>query len=1723
MAKYKLILFLFYFSLMLVSAFNEPSQSIETKSFNVLDNNQNCYGLSYDPQKDIVDLEDLTKISLTDQEKKDYTKILEEKIYSLYNNIGICDIKDYLQVLNRELNLNLKDSEIDEIYNKIIEKFDSGKSLNIDKLEEPNLSEIINSTELSIKRDKQELFSASYTSKSSPLPYRYDTADYLIGGTYIVVIFVNDSSNKWSQSDINYAMNMIGETRDWIETNSPSQANVDVSSGYYLSKISSNPNDCSDDDYDCECRDWMNEALNNIGFYDTHSDGDAIDELNNYISSWSNSENVYPIFMVRNVGLLDADSSYSCSGEYIPRIALFYYEFCVLGICNKHESDAYTHESLHTFSADDEYPGPWTCDNSLDCSREVRWGYINGNCDYCSGTQDSIMKCCSFSTSSWASSYTKGQIGWGNHDSDSILDPVDNCMYVYNPSQENTDGDSQGNACDSDDDNDGILDSVDNCPSNYNPNQTNNEGDSLGDACDLDDDNDGTLDVNDACQFVSGTYCYGCPIPSCQQGYSPNCSASGPPTCVQDICIPNIINVSLTGWQDVSCLINDKMNQSNTFIEYDSKNCGTFQNLTFTQYRQTEECNYCQPKPNIGEDFFKFEKGNTKFQLSYSVFDVIGSTITSTYPNEGMPTLLADGTYTDNDNDEFDYTQQINLANWTLNMFDDNDYKIDTPTIGVKIAGGMQVLNYTLEFIDKPYWSDLTTSEIPLLGKKYFVLSETKNTTLNLLDSASGTIILSEGEIKTINVGGKFYEVGINSIGSSTVKLNINGETTNALSVAETQRLIDGTYVGIKKINITGIKTVEFVIGKGKFKLIHGQEAELNDETITGLKTTFTNDGDGTDDQLSKINLKWTTDEDTFIADGSSPVMPGFKVINLSFEGMYYPTQEKIIVGPLSSTTITLKEFPLKDSVENIDLIYVQNSSAIGCFNITDSGIGRDIENQLATSSITTLNFNNTKHEQFITSWSDGTDAESYLMKFGGWVQESGVEKVNVQYKKDGVWTTVKAKAKAGDTVLLGNMEFIITFINSTGVDKWANITSVGNTNFSTLYSKEGAKFYLPWCDINATAASTGLSNFGPWSQPTQGTTANSTWRLRMQEEDKDENIGSGSTINLTMGFNSASTPEVHVSALQYSHPTRISTDSGSASEIGTTDKFLNYVYSPLATEVIWDKSTNQYKIEMTYHDAESYGNIFISSLDLNNVKWSEWQNQTSCINGNMIQNRSRIEYDLNYNICYAITHLPSDLWNNGENKTYWEFRNQTCDFCKPNISTSSTNWQNISCTINNGMNQSRINISYDLNKCINSSTGNLEYQNKTIYEYQQLNNSCDFCNYTLSYTNWTTWQNQAGCLVNNTQVQNRSRVQYDSNYKNCYAITNLSSDLWNNGLNKTEWEFNNTNCTCVPNLINNSWTDWQDISCLPSGKMNQSRYLVQYDSESCPNSQNQTIYEYQTTENCSIPLFLVINSPQEEIYNNRRIYLNLSLNVILNKIEYMDNSDSRPHWSTLCINCNNYNKLKIFSDGNHNLTFKGTSKNGQTIFNQTSFFIDSKDPQISSTKPSSNRYTNGSDFYIKYTEENLNKTELILGGKTFTLSCPSGKNQECFSNLDISDYNNLGTSYYFKLTDIAGNIDESRSTKIKVDTTSPKITKFGNWTIGRYAYFNLTINELNFDAVEYIDNSDSRPRWKILCPTLKNNICYKKVYFKTGNHNVIIRVLDEAGNSYIKEINFII
>lgn len=577
-----------------------------------------------------------------------------------------------------------------------------------------------------------------------------------------------------------------------------------------------------------------------------------------------------------------------------------------------------------------------------------------------------------------------------------------------------------------------------------------------------------------------------------------------------------------------------------------------------------------------GGDFVQIERSSTKFHVGDGIKTVLSRDIT----DQDLEVLLADGTFRDENNDEFDYTQKVSLSNLTLTMFEDNDYKEDVPTIGFRVASGEAVLNYTLDFSERPVFNatDMETTELQIMDKTYYVLDVTGATDatakLTLLDSAN-SIVVTEGETTTANVGGETYEVSITYVGSSEVKLSVNGETTNTLNEGETYKLTDGTYVGVKDIlynaKDTGTSSVEISVGSGKLELRSQQELKINDDSVSGLMT-YIDLATGSDD-LDTITIEWKTDEDEFVTEDSSMTMPGFGSLKLSYGGLAMPAEEEISVENDGDDAIALASFPLQDSVEDIPLLYSNGTNYIG--------IGKDATSLLRTSDSGSVIFDEDTDDYLAVSWTDGDDAESYLLRATSFETDTdaGVNRTDIQYRKDQSWVNALVDAEPADTVTLGNVELTVGTIDKNA--KTVNLTRTSSTvSFETLYSEEGLKVTLPVSSTTSGAAN--AVNF---------TNAQTAYSLVFAEEDKDENKGSGTAITVTLGLTGTSPNlETYVSS--------VSGGGASSTEIEDTDVYRNVVYSALATEILHDQGPDQDTVKLVYHGSEVEADVFLTAVD---------------------------------------------------------------------------------------------------------------------------------------------------------------------------------------------------------------------------------------------------------------------------------------------------------------------------------------------------------------------------------------------------------------------------------------------------------------------------------------------------------------------------------------------
>jgi hypothetical protein len=598
-----------------------------------------------------------------------------------------------------------------------------------------------------------------------------------------------------------------------------------------------------------------------------------------------------------------------------------------------------------------------------------------------------------------------------------------------------------------------------------------------------------------------------------------------------------------------------------------------------------------------GGDYVKIAKTGNNFNLGNTMNGVFGARV----DKDNLPTLLADGTYLNGQNTEYNYEQSITLNNLKLTHFADSDYNDKTPTLGFKVASGTNVLNYTYDLttsaestVTSGHYVDFETTELNLMGKSYYVLSATNSTAtatqlgkFTLLDSAN-TAIVAEGETQKVTVGDKSYDVAINYVGSSTVKLDVDGQVTNSLAEGQTYKLTDGTYVGIKDIlynsKDTGVSKVEFSIGSGKLELQSGSEIQMNDDTVAGVTAYIYGTQASNVGSLDKITISWVTDDNMFITPTSTLTMPGFGALKLSMGDFTTPEQEVTNIQNDGDSSIEL-EAPIKDGTAKLNILFANSSGEY-------YGVGKASDERLATSPFSNLNYTATSgaDKLFVASYATSSEAESYLLS-------ASVDETNGKNR-----TTIKnevtgedvCKDKAiGDTCNIGSASFTIDAVNKSGSTKTVSFDVGTGTNFSTLYTNDGLMIYLPYEVANGTAAQlnhygalnvtgvdgTGEGDLGAGSAGHGG----DNFKLYMTEADKDGTIANGGTFYLTLDDNADG--KVQVAS------TNVTTY-----EIGSSEKYEGYVYSDLATKVSLDKNPDQDTAEVEYHGGESFADVYLTA-----------------------------------------------------------------------------------------------------------------------------------------------------------------------------------------------------------------------------------------------------------------------------------------------------------------------------------------------------------------------------------------------------------------------------------------------------------------------------------------------------------------------------------------------
>lgn len=587
----------------------------------------------------------------------------------------------------------------------------------------------------------------------------------------------------------------------------------------------------------------------------------------------------------------------------------------------------------------------------------------------------------------------------------------------------------------------------------------------------------------------------------------------------------------------------------------------------------------------IEGDSVLLAKSTDKFNLG----DAANAFITTIDGND-LDVVLADGVFRNEENEEYDYTQEISMGSFTLQHFSDSDFNDEEPVIGFDLADGTPVLTYTLDFTPDNAestggdWNDFEGQTIEMLGKEYYILSATNGTTadtIELLDSANDGIVNS-GETVSVVAGGTSYDVSISFIDSDEVRLTVNGETTPSLNEDDTFKLDSGDYVGIKEISFQnfqgGSQQAEFSIGSGKIELISGSEVKINNEDISDLfdhTLNVTISTSGTPEDLDSIAITWITDEDFWLGygtDSKSLEMPGFGNIQLSLGDWVTSASEVTSVEPDGDDKVKLKT-TVTDGDVDFNILYT---------NGTTFSIGKDADELLETSQTDAINWTSNS-KWFVATWYNGDDHESYVLEVSD-IDDTTPADNTTTIKSMATGSNEAVTLDIGDTDEIGEISFTLDGAYETGELANISISSTsGSVNMSQIITAEGLWIQLPYNDPSGT-------NEGALDGV--GADANDTsWTMYFDEEDKDGDVLDGEEFDITIGHNSDNEPTVSsINEATMSGGADLETEDGS-------DNFVGYIQSDLATMTLFKTGGDQDEIEFTYHGDQAYGEVYLTEV----------------------------------------------------------------------------------------------------------------------------------------------------------------------------------------------------------------------------------------------------------------------------------------------------------------------------------------------------------------------------------------------------------------------------------------------------------------------------------------------------------------------------------------------
>lgn len=266
----------------------------------------------------------------------------------------------------------------------------------------------------------------------------------------------------------------------------------------------------------------------------------------------------------------------------------------------------------------------------------------------------------------------------------------------------------------------------------------------------------------------------------------------------------------------------------------------------------------------------------------------------TTLTSSELPSVLADGTFTDLTGTSYTYQQSLVLGG-TKTVFGTSGGDLNDPKLYLDVGtdANAPLYNYTLSFNKNLNVSDASNvqgQKISILGVDYIVGAGSTNSTLVLYGSGDTKVINSQDGPQTVPIGDVDHIIElVTTTSATTAKISVDG-SSRTVTKGNAYTFSGGVVIYVKDVTHPtyqgDMRSVELILGANSLRLENGNAVKYGSEltSIKGTKATITAADNGVISGFT-VQVAMAKSKVDHLAAGDSFVDPVFGGLQVQFVG----------------------------------------------------------------------------------------------------------------------------------------------------------------------------------------------------------------------------------------------------------------------------------------------------------------------------------------------------------------------------------------------------------------------------------------------------------------------------------------------------------------------------------------------------------------------------------------------------------------------------------------------------------------------------------------------------------------------------------------------------------------------------------------------------------------------------------------------------------------------